>query len=248
MRRVVLLQARMSSFRLPGKVLMSLGPVSVLGAVVARLRQVASIDDIVIATSAEPSDQPLVDEAARLGLRAYRGPLHDVLGRFAGAARQAEADVVVRITADCPLIDPHLVGRAVDEFCASLNSPAPCDYLSNALQRSFPRGLDTEVMTRAALLRADAEATEAFQREHVTPYLYAEGAPFRVCHLVAPRDLSTHRWTVDTPADFGFMCAIFALLGDRWKVAGYEEILALIERRPEVMSINREVRQKELHE
>jgi spore coat polysaccharide biosynthesis protein SpsF len=244
MKRVALIQARLSSSRLPGKVLMSLGPVTMLAAVVTRLRRARSIDEIVIATSVEPTDEPLVDEAARLGVRAYRGSLHDVLGRFVGAARHAEADVVVRITADCPLIDPHVVDRAVDTFCASLSTLSPCDYLSNTLQRSFPRGLDTEVMTHVALLRAHAEATEPFQREHVTPYLYAEGAPFRVCHLVASHALSMHRWTVDTPADFGFMCAIFALLGDRWEMAGYEEVVAQIERRPEVPSINRDVQQK----
>jgi len=245
---VALIQARMSSTRLPGKVLLPLGGDTVLGCVVTRLRRARRLDSLVVATSTDQSDAAIEATARALGVACHRGPLDDVLERFAMAARQCGADTVVRITADCPLIDPQVVDAMVQQFGDAAAAGTACDYLSNALQRTFPRGLDAEVLSRDALLRAAAEATQPFEREHVTPYVYREGGGFRICHHRAPRDLSFHRWTLDTPEDYRFLVRLFELLGDRWAEAGYGQIAALLERHPEVVQINRDVRQKQLGE
>lgn len=248
MTTVAIIQARTTSTRLPGKVLLPLGRTTVLACVVERLRRSNRLDSIVIATSSDPSDDAIAEAAGALGTRLCRGPLHDVLARFALAARQAGADTVVRITADCPLIDPEVVDAMLRQFDQASAAGSPCDYLSNALQRTFPRGLDAEVMASDVLLRAAAEATKPHEREHVTPYVYRTGSGFRLCHHVADRDLSFHRWTLDTQEDYRFFVSLFALLGDRWLEAGYEEIAALLDRHPEVVQINRDVRQKQLGE
>ncbi len=248
MTTLALIQARMSSTRLPGKVLLPLGGDTVLGCVIGRLSRSRRLDSLAVATSTDAVDEPIGAWARAHGVACHRGPLDDVLERFAGAARQGAANTIVRITADCPLIDPQVVDAMLAQFDAAAAASAPCDYLSNALQRTFPRGLDAEVFSRAALLRAAAEAKQPFEREHVTPYLYRDGAGFRVCHHRAAHDLSHHRWTLDTTEDYRFLQRLFELLGERWRKAGYEEIVALLDRHPEVMKINRDVRQKQLGE
>ncbi len=248
MNTVAIVQARMSSTRLPGKVLLPLGGDTVLGCVVGRLRRARRLDSLAIGTSTDAADDAIVAAAHALGVVCHRGPLDDVLERFAMVARQCAADTVVRITADCPLIDPQVVDAMVERFDAAAAAGAPCDYVTNALQRTFPRGLDAEVLSRAALLRAAAEATQPLEREHVTPYLYRDGGGFRLCQHWAARDLSQHRWTLDTADDYRFLQRVFELLGDRWREAGYEEIAALLDRHPEVVGINRDVRQKQLGE
>jgi spore coat polysaccharide biosynthesis protein SpsF len=216
--------------------------------VVGRLRRAQRLDSIAVGTSTQPADDAIVAAAHALGIACHRGPLDDVLERFAMAARQCAAETVVRITADCPLIDPQVVDAMVVQFDDAAAADAPCDYLTNALQRTFPRGLDAEVFSRAALLRAATEATRPLEREHVTPYLYRDGGGFRVCHHRAARDLSQHRWTLDTADDYRFLQRLFELLGGCWREAGYEAIAALLDRHPEVMGINRDVRQKQLGE
>jgi len=245
---VAIIQARMSSSRLPGKVLLPLGGDTVLGCVVGRLRRASRLDSLAIATSTDAPDAAIGEAARALGVACYRGPLDDVLERFAMAARQCGADTVVRITADCPLIDPQVVDAMVQQFDDAAAAGAPCDYLSNALARTFPRGLDAEVLSRDALLRAAAQATQPFEREHVTPYIYREAGGFRICHHRAARDLSSHRWTLDTPEDYRFLVRVYELLGSRWREAGYEEIAGLLDRHPEITQINRDVRQKQLGE
>ena len=248
MTTVALIQARMSSSRLPGKVLLPLGGETVLGCVVGRLRLARKLDAIAIATSTEASDTVVSDAARTLGVACYRGALNDVLGRFAIAAQQCGADTVVRITADCPLIDPQVVDAMVQQFDDAAAAGAPCDYVSNSLQRTFPRGLDAEVLRRDVLLHAAAQAKEPFEREHVTPYVYRPGGEFRICHHRAGRDLSFHRWTLDTPEDYRFLVLLFELLGSRWQQAGYEEVADLLAQHPEIMRINCDVQQKQLGE
>jgi spore coat polysaccharide biosynthesis protein SpsF len=237
---VAIVQARMSSSRLPGKVRLPLGGRTVLGCVIGRLRRARRLGGIVVATSTDATDTVIAEWARELGVGACRGPLNDVLARYALAARQCGADTVVRITSDCPLVDPQVVDDMVEQFAA-----APCDYLSNALHRSFPRGLDAEVMSREALLRADVEATLPHEREHVTPYLYRDGSRLRIRHHLASRDLSQHRWTLDTVEDYRFFVRLFELLGDHWAQAGWEEIAGTLDAHPEVVRINRDVRQKQ---
>jgi len=175
MKIVAIVQARMGSTRLPGKVLLDLCGTSVLGWVASRVRLCRLIDEVVIATTTSPADEAIVEEAQRLAVAIFRGDEQDVLDRYYRAARMGNADVIVRITADCPLIDPDLTGETIEQFLAERP-----DYASNALERTYPRGLDTEVMSRQALERAWREAREPYQRAHVTPYIYQNPGQFRI--------------------------------------------------------------------
>ena len=242
MHTVVVIQARMSSSRLPGKVLMPLAGESMLARVVRRVGGARRVDRVLVATSTAAGDDPVAGEAARLGVDCFRGSLNDVLDRFLQAARWAGADRVVRVTADCPLIDPGLIDRVVDALAGDR-----ADYASNFLERAYPRGLDCEAMTLAALAAAGEEADQPYQREHVTPYLYQHPEKFRLASVRCGRDLAAMRWTVDTAEDLEFVRGVYGLLGDE-PLAGWETVLALVQAHPELAAVNRHVRQKELGE
>jgi spore coat polysaccharide biosynthesis protein SpsF (cytidylyltransferase family) len=242
MRRVAVIQARMGSTRLPGKVLADIGGRTMLGRVVARARRASTLDEVVVATSTLPEDEAVAREGARLGTSVFRGSEQDVLDRYHGAAREFRADVVVRITSDCPLIEPEVIDRVGTEFAR-----AAVDYASNVTPQTYPRGLDVEVMTADALSRAWREAREPHQRVHVTPYIYQHPELFRLLPLVAERDYSGHRWTVDTPEDLAFVRAVYERLGDS-DLVSWRDVLALLEREPELAGLNRHVRQKALEE
>ena len=185
MSTVAIIQARMTSTRLPGKVLADLAGRPVLEHVVRRVSSAERIDDVVVATTVNASDDPLVELADRLGVRWHRGDEHDVLSRYVDAAREAAAEMVVRITADCPLADPAVI----DSVCAALDQRrTACDYASNAVVRSFPRGLDVEVLFRDVLDRVNRLATEPAEREHVTMTVYSTHADVFLRHdVVAAR-------------------------------------------------------------
>ena len=172
---VAIIQARMGSTRLPGKVLLELAGRTMLGRVVRRVRLAGLVDEVVVATTNAPADDPIVDECRRLPVACFRGSEHDVVERYHRAAAAYRADVVVRITADCPLIDPEVTDHVIRAFLQ--HRP---DYASNTLHRTYPRGLDTEVFTAAALARACHEASEPYQRTHVTPYIYQHPEYFRL--------------------------------------------------------------------
>jgi len=234
----------MGSTRLPGKVLQDLGGETVLARTFNRVRRSASLDEVVIATTVEPSDEPVVAEGRRLGAAVFRGSEHDVLDRYYRAAEDAGADVVVRVTSDCPLIEPEVLDKVVGAF-----SSGGFDYASNSLQRTYPRGLDVEAMTFGALARAWREAGADYQRTHVTPYLYQNPDSFRLLSVTAGEglDFSQHRWTVDTPEDLELLRRIYAGLGNRGDVR-WTDVLGLLRQNPELPEINRQVRQKELWE
>ncbi|KRC81715.1 aminotransferase class III-fold pyridoxal phosphate-dependent enzyme [Sphingomonas sp. Root241] len=204
MKTVAIVQARMGSTRLPNKVMRPITGTPMIELLLARLREAAEVDEIVVATSDAARNDVLADHVAALGYRCYRGSENDVLDRYLLAARGSEAEVVIRITGDCPLVDPELVDQAVRHF-----RETGADYLSNSAPPTFPDGLDIEVFTAAALERAGREATEVFDREHVTPYLRRPGL-FRQASLENDVDLSALRWTVDEPHDAGVIEAIFA--------------------------------------
>ncbi len=223
MQRVVaVIQARMTSTRLPGKVLVDIGGSPALEHMLARVRKATSIDHVVVATTANATDDPVVALCERLGVETFRGDEHDVLGRFVGVVDRTGARVVVRLTADCPMIDPALI----DQTFALFDTDS-YDYTSNANVRSFPDGLDCEVFSADALRRADEEARHPFLREHVTPFIrgshpqYGAGG-FRVGNLLAPADFGFVRWTLDTPADLARIRELIALLP-----AGYTWMQAL---------------------
>lgn len=239
MRAVAIVQARLSSSRLPAKVMLDLAGTTALGRCLLRVRKVAGVDEVVVGTSVDPSDDVLVHACTRLGVRCVRGSLDDVLDRFLTAARATDASTVLRFTSDCPLIDPAVSSRVLARFHAS-----GADYVSNVRERRFPRGLDTEVFSRQALERAHAVATGA-EREHVTMRMYQDPS-FR-CEGVLPeddRDLSHLRWTLDTLDDYRALYGIFDALGERGDAADYREVAALCESRPELAAANAHIRQK----
>jgi spore coat polysaccharide biosynthesis protein SpsF len=241
---VAIIQARMGSTRLPGKVLMPLAGKSVLAQVIERVRACPQVDTTVVATTTLVADNAVVAEAVRCGAEVYRGSESDVLARYVEAARQFHADTIVRITADCPLLDPALLGAMLREYRATV-TPTPLDYLSNTVTRCYPRGLDAEIVSRAALETAAAEARAADEREHVTPYLYRHPQRFRQRQYApSATDHSGLRWTLDTPDDYAFLCAVYDALGPgRFTTA---EVLALLERHPEIVALNAHVEQKPL--
>jgi spore coat polysaccharide biosynthesis protein SpsF len=238
MRVVAIIQARMGSTRLPGKVLKDLAGATVLERVVSRLRRCRLVSEVVVATSTEPADDVILNECQRLGTDAFRGSEQDVLDRYYRAAQQAGAEVVVRITSDCPLIDPEVSDKTIQRFLAERP-----DYASNALERTYPRGLDTEVMTFAALECAWTEARQAYQREHVTPFLYQHPERFEILSVKGDHDYSQYRWTLDTPEDLEFLRAVYTRGVDRQDLT-WHDVLNIVEREPELAEINRHVVQK----
>lgn len=240
------IQARMGSTRLPGKVLMPLGDASVLAQVVRRTRRSRWLREVLIATTTLPEDEAIVAECGRLGVPVLRGPVDDVLARYAAAARRLDGDAVVRITSDCPLIDAGVIDDMLAHYEALVAARTPCDYLGNTLERSFPRGLDTEVVRSGALLRAHDEAREPFEREHVTPYLYQHPERFALHGWRAELDASEQRWTLDTPQDYRLLSTVYAALGDRAVEAPWLEVLALARGHPDWMALNADVAQKPL--
>lgn len=207
MKVVAIVQARMGSTRLPDKVMKRIGGVPMIELLLSRLGRALEVDEIVVATSHDPRNQQLVDHVASLGFRCFPGSEDDVLDRYYQTASAAGADTIVRITGDCPLVDPELVDEIVRAFRTSA-----ADYLSNTVSPSYPDGLDVEVFSMAALAAAWSEAVEPFDREHVTPYLHRT-ARFRQASFSNNEDLSALRWTVDEAADFSVIESVFRHFG-----------------------------------
>ncbi len=241
MRTVVIVQARMTSTRLPGKVLLPLAGRPMLARLLERLARVRRADSIVVATTTNATDDPIVDLCSTMGVACFRGSEHDVLSRYAGAAAAHGAELVVRVTSDCPLLDPQLVDELIELFSQSAGT---LDYVSNMLEPSYPYGMAVEVMTMATLLAAAAEATRDDEREHVTPYVYRHPERFRLRSVRYPTDLSRHRWTVDTPEDYELVGRIFAALSPRKPDFVMDDVLGLLREHPEWSRINEHVIQR----
>ncbi|MBC6983664.1 cytidylyltransferase domain-containing protein [Caulobacter sp. 17J80-11] len=220
---LAVLQARTSSTRLPGKVLRPLLGEPMIGRHLERLARCTTLDRLVVATSVDASDDPLAAYCESKGVVVFRGALEDVLGRFGAAvAAQGSVEHVVRLTADCPLADP-----AVIDACVRLHLERGADYTSNTLERTYPDGLDVEVVTANALAQAVDEATEPFEREHVTPFFYRRPDRFRIVQMTQDRDLADRRWTVDTAEDFAFVEQVYAALFEADPGFGQDAVLAL---------------------
>lgn len=228
---ICILQARTGSTRLPRKVLTDLLGKPMIERQIERLRRCRTIDGIVLATTDRSEDRPLLELAERLGLVAFAGSLHDVLDRYTQAARRHGAATVVRVTGDCPLLDPAIVDATVSLFLSG-----GLDYASTGAM--FPDGLDTEAFSAAALETAWREARLASEREHVTPFIWKRPERFRIAALPAERDLSAKRWTVDEPRDLEFVRAVYERLGRDGAPFGMAEVLALLEREPGLESLN----------
>lgn len=244
-RVVAISQARMTSTRLPGKVLMPAAGRPLLAHHLERLSRTPGLDAIVLATTVNATDDLVVECAQSLGVTVFRGDEQDVLGRFAGAAALAEADLVVRVTADCPLIDPALVGRLITAF----QEGQPLDYLSIDSTR-YPRGLDAEIFPRRLLDEAAATATDPAEREHVTPYLYRRPDRFRLGQALVPEvpvNPTDQRWCVDEPADYELVRRLLEALLPSNPGFGWQDCCRTIREHPDWVDINRSVRQKTLH-
>ena len=237
-RVVAIVQARMGSTRLPGKVLKPLAGQPMIARVVERTRRAKGVREVVVATTRDARDEPLVDLCQSRGWPFTRGDEADLLDRYHAAAIVHRADAVVRITSDCPLIDPGLIDRVLDAF-----RRGDCDYASNTLEpRTFPRGLDVEVVGFKALERAWREDTNPQWREHATPYIYRHPEHFRLRPVRNDRDLSYHRWTVDTPEDYDLVRRIYDHFGhDRF---AWTDVLQVLDEHPDWVEINRHVHQK----
>ena len=215
----------MSSTRLPGKVMAPILGEPMIGRQLERVRRARTLTKVIVATSTDCSDDPLACWLASKGQEPFRGPLRDVLDRYARAVRAAgEPSHVVRLTADCPLIDPELIDETVRLALASRAA-----YTSNVEQRSYPVGLDVEVITTEALLAAAAEATDPYDREHVTPFLRARPERFAHAHVTQPVDRSAMRWTVDRPADFAFARGVYQALYPTNPAFTTQDVLDLLE-------------------
>jgi Spore coat polysaccharide biosynthesis protein F, CMP-KDO synthetase homolog len=237
-RTVAIIQARTGSTRLPGKVLLPLLGEPLLVRVVRRVARAATVDATVVATTTMPNDHAIADLGAREGWLLERGSEMDLLDRYLQAARAHGADRVVRITSDCPLIDPDVI----DAVIAALES-AGADYASNTLEpRTFPRGLDVEAMTMTALEAAGQADEDPASREHATPFIYRHPERFRLIGVRLPVDLSGHRWTVDTPEDYELVRRIYDELG-RDDFA-WREALAVVEAHPDWSELNNHIEQK----
>jgi len=235
-RTVAIVQARTTSTRLPGKVLLDLAGRPVLDRVLERVAAAPGVDEVVVATTVNATDDPVVALADRAGHRWFRGDEHDVLGRYVGAAREARADVVVRVTADCPLLDPAVVGRVAAELVGNADR---CDYAGNAVVRSYPRGLDAEALFADVLERVHRLATRPEEREHVTMAVYStHAALFLRRDVVAATDDGDLRWTVDHPVDLDVVRAVYDALGLADRRLGYEDVVAWCRRHPEVAARN----------
>ncbi len=219
-----ILQARMTSTRLPGKVMAPVLGIPMIGRQIERLARSGRLDRIVVATSESATDDPLATYLAETGVSVVRGPLDDVLGRFCRVlAEVPEASTVVRMTADCPLADWTVIDQVIDLHLAS-----GADYTSNVTpERTFPHGLDVEVVRRNVLVRAGAETSDAFEREHVTPFVYRRPAEFRIENLTRSPSLAHLRWTVDLPEDLDFVRHVYGELYPGNPAFLTEDIVAL---------------------
>jgi spore coat polysaccharide biosynthesis protein SpsF len=237
-----IIQARMDSSRLPGKVLIDIDGEPMLVRVVERVRKAKSLHQVVVATTTHASDDLVEDLCVQRGYPCYRGSMHDVLDRYYQAAQQFEAQVIVRITADCPLIDPGLVDQAVEAL-----HQTGADFVANRLPppwgRTYPIGLDIEVCTFEALARAWHESDQPVHREHVMPYLYEQEGRFHTHLLNHDPDYGHLRWTVDTPEDLELIRRIYVHFDGRDDFS-WLEVLDLVQSQPHLTAINAAVRHK----
>ena len=238
-------QARTSSTRLPEKVLKELpmgSGVTVLEQVIRRLNQSKKLDEIVIATTEDEADNPIVEIARKEDVRYFRGSLDNVLERYYLAAQENHLDVIVRITSDCPCIDPSIIDTLVENHLEN-----GADYTSNSLIRTFPHGLDVEVVNFRALETAHKDASESSEREHVTPYIYSTHPEnFKINKFKAPKELTAPdiRITLDTEEDYCLLCAVFDYLHQDNEFFPASSIINLFKEKPWLKLINKKIIQK----
>lgn len=242
MRIVAIIQTRMGSTRLPRKIMKNIVDKPMLQHVINRLSKSQLINEIIVAIAQE-KNTPLPKIVEKFGVKSFGGNREDVLDRYYQTAKAYKIDVVVRVTSDCPLIDPEVVDRVIAFY---LKHKDIVDYVSNNLKCSYPRGLDTEVFSSGVLERTWREANEPYQREHVTPYIYEHPEIFCLANIENSENLSYMRWTVDEQRDLKFVREVYKRLYKEGEIFLMEDILTLLRREPRLMEINRNVKQKRL--
>lgn len=235
----VIVQARMGASRLPGKPLLQVMGRPLLSYLIERLNRCQKISSVAIATSVLPKDDPIAELTTKEGAALIRGDETDVLSRYLLAAQKLNASSIIRITADCPLMDPDVVDRASELFMTS-----EVDYVSNTQVRTFPRGLDVEVFSREVLEQMAKEAKDPQEREHVTLYLHHHAPQFQMKNFAYSEDASRYRFTVDTEEDFELIRKLFEALYPRNPAFTLEDMLHLMKEHPEWAKINAHVEQK----
>lgn len=238
MKTVAIIQARMTSTRLPGKIMAEVTGYPLIYHVVNRAQQAETLDLVAIATSNGQADDVVAQFCLEVNISCFRGSEDDVLDRYYQAARYFEADTVVRLTADCPLLDPEVIDRVVQKF-----KSGQFDYVSNTLECTYPDGLDTEVFRHNVLKQAWGEARLKSEREHVTSYIYNHPEKFHLGQVKYTEDLSALRWTVDEPQDLEFVRLVYQHLGE--SSFGMAEVLNLLQTQPNLRGINAGVKRNE---
>jgi len=237
----IIIQARVGSTRLPNKVLKDLAGKPVLWHVVDRLKHSKLITDIIIATTILPEDDAIQKFCEENNVKFSRGSSENVLSRYYEAAKKFNADVIIRITSDCPVIDPVLLDEMIEVYLQG-----GADYLSNSITRTFPRGLDAEIFSFKVLEKAYTESSLQYELEHVTPYIYQHTELFSLKNFAGEKDYSFHRWTLDTDEDYLLIKEIYNALYREGEIFLRNDILKLFELRPELIDINKHIEQKKL--
>ncbi|HZR22186.1 MAG TPA: glycosyltransferase family protein [Vicinamibacterales bacterium] len=241
MKTVPIIQARMTSSRLPGKILKPILGRPMLELLIERLRRAKHVDDVVVATTSRPTDDPVEELCARIGAGCFRGSEDDVLDRVLGAAHAHAVDLIVEITGDCPLIDPTVVDRLVEMY-----HEGGADYVANVLTRTYPRGLDTQVFPTSVLEDVARLTNDPVDHEHVSLYIYEHPERFRLRNLESglPERYWSLRLTVDTPQDFALITAIYEALYPAHPDFALADVIALLDRRPDLVALNADIQQK----
>ncbi|MFT4552878.1 MAG: spore coat polysaccharide biosynthesis protein SpsF [Chlamydiales bacterium] len=237
---VLIHQARMMSTRLPGKVLLEIDGRPLIEYSLERLRQAPSICKIVVATTNNPKDEAIVEYCKSHDIDFYRGDEDDVLSRYYEAAKAYQADYIIRTTSDCPLIDPDVIEKIIKAYFDAENA----DYASNMLKETYPLGMCVEIFSMEILEEAYQKATERYEKEHVTPYIYMHPEKFSLLSVEQDEDLSFHRWTVDTVQDFNFVEKVIFHLKEKENPFSMKTVLEILKEHPEYMEINRKIKQK----
>ena len=228
---LAILQARMSSTRLPEKVLLPINGMPMIYRQIERIRQAKSIDELIVATSTDISDDSLATFLTEMGVKVFRGSLQDVFSRYLEIAIEVQPTTVIRLTGDCPLVMPVLLDEMVEKFLKS-----NVDYLSNTLEPSFPDGLDIEIMKATALVKLTEFALTNFEREHVTVGIYDRRGVFSCENFLNYEDLSNKRWTVDHPEDLAFVRQVFGAFKGSEATFTFKEVLEFLEKNPNIYS------------
>lgn len=236
---ITIIQARMGSTRLPGKVMREIAGRPMIDWVVGRAQQIPDVDQTLVATSTLNREKPLVNHLNTQSVPVIRGPEEDVLSRFLQATENREVNTVVRLTADCPFLMPEISKKVVRAF-----KDRECDYASNTINRTYPRGFDTEVISVRALQKADRETDSSKDREHVTRYVWKRPEQFQLCSVTGDRDKSHLRLTVDEIEDLKFVRKIYEEVKNDPMNINYDDVLKVIKEHPEWMDINNQIEQK----